>query len=118
MEPGRLAIAYANAWVAHDVDAIVALLTDDVVITTPHGTRISGATAVREWVAGFFASGAIVDDWTVRCLVTGEARAGYEWTFSRTIDCDRRSFDGASILTVRDGKIATLSEYRREPQTP
>lgn len=114
MATGRLAIAYANAWVEHDVDAIVALVTDDVVITTPTGTRIVGADAVRDWATGFFASGAVVDDWTVRSLVTSDDRAAYEWTFSRTIDCDRRSFDGASVLTARDGKIATLSEYRRE----
>jgi ketosteroid isomerase-like protein len=113
-----LAIAYANAWMESDVDAIVGLVTDDAVITTPHGTRIVGADAVREWATGFFATGAVVDDWTIRSLIADDTRAGYEWTFTRTIDCDRRSFDGASLLTARDGKIASLSEYRREPQKP
>ncbi len=49
----RLVASYGDAWFAHDVDAIVALVSDDVVfhnLTTDE--RVEGIEAFRAQVAG------------------------------------------------------------------
>ena len=50
--PVDLARAYAAAMAAKDLDALDALLTDDVCVVTPKGKLLSGVEAVKAYYAG------------------------------------------------------------------
>lgn len=122
--PGRSEVtteflqAFADAWNRHDIDAIMAAMTDDCVFEASGGpdvtgTRYVGRDAVR---AGF------VDVWTnfpdahwggARHFVQGH-RGVSEWTFTGTrLDGARFEVHGCDLFTFRDGKIALKNSYRK-----
>ena len=103
---------YRAAWLAHDVDRIVALVGDDVVyenLTT--GVRVEGADAFRTHVvetherwpdftfdehAFYVAADTGVSEWTAR--VTAPDGRLLEW-------------DGVDIVTCRDGRVVRNAVY-------
>ncbi len=103
---------YRRAWLAHDVDAIVALVSDDVVfhnLTT--GERVEGAEAFRAYVV------ATHDRWPD---FTFEEHAFYlaagtgvsEWTARATAPDGRRlEWDGVDIVNCRDGRVVRNAVY-------
>lgn len=104
---------FNDAFNRHDVDAVMALMTDDAVFEStnpPDGERHQGAAAVRAaWEAFFVASpDARFDAEEVigagdRCVV----RWRYTWT-----EGDRpRHVRGVDVLRVRDGKVAEKLAY-------
>ena len=115
--------AFAEAFNRHDADALMSFMTEDCVFDASagsdvHGTRYSGAQAVR---AGY------IDVWktfpdahwaNARHLVQGD-RGISEWTFTGTrADGARVEVNGCDVFTFRDGKIAVKNSYRknRPPQ--
>lgn len=110
--------AFAEAWNRHDVDAIMAFMTEDCIFESSAGpdvwgTRFVGREAVR---AGF------VDVWTnfpdahwgnARHFVQGD-RGVSEWTFTGTrADGSRVEVNGCDLFTFRDGRIALKDSYRK-----
>jgi ketosteroid isomerase-like protein len=106
------------AWNAHDVEAAMALMTEDCVweITRgaePHGTLFSGSTAVRAAIANAFKAIPDIryesigscfgsDHVVMELLVTGTLADG---TPARFHACD--------VLTLRDGRISAKRSYRK-----
>jgi steroid delta-isomerase-like uncharacterized protein len=118
----ELAIArlqdFADAFNRHDVDAIMALMTDDCVFQASAGPdecgqRFEGRDAVRA---------AFVDVWTTfpdahwggaRHFVCGD-RGVSEWTFTGTrADGARVAVLGCDLFHFRDGRIAVKNSYRK-----
>jgi ketosteroid isomerase-like protein len=103
---------YRAAWLAHDIDGIVALVAADVVyenVTT--GVRVEGADAFRAHVvetherwpdftfdehAFHVAADTGVSEWTAR--VTAPDGRRLEW-------------DGVDIVTCRDGRVVRNAVY-------
>jgi steroid delta-isomerase-like uncharacterized protein len=109
---------FADAWNRHDIDALMAFMTDDCVFESSAGpdacgTRYVGRAAVR---AGFAAVWMTFPDahWgNARHFVCGE-RGVSEWTFTGTrSDGTRVEVDGCDLFTFRDGKIALKNSYRK-----
>jgi ketosteroid isomerase-like protein len=108
----RLLDEYRAAWLAHDIDRVVALVGDDVVyenLTT--GVRVEGADAFRAHVVetherwpdftfdehAFYVDGDTgVSEWTVRVAAPDDRRL--EW-------------DGVDIVTCRDGRVVRNVVY-------
>lgn len=102
---------FSDVFNTHDVDGIMALMTDDVVFENtsppPDGERYEGQEAVRGFWEGFFASSPharfeaedifATDD---RCLV----RWVYHWS-------DTGHIRGVDVFKTRDGKIAEKLSY-------
>ena len=109
---------YADAWNRHDVDAIMALMTDDCVFEASAGPEVAGARYVgREAVRNAFAEvWATFPDahWGgARHFVCGE-RGVSEWTFTGTrADGARFEVHGCDLFTFEDGKIALKNSYRK-----
>jgi steroid delta-isomerase-like uncharacterized protein len=109
---------FNTVWNGHDLEGILAMMTDDVVFEAsfgkdPWGTRVTGKPAVRRFLQEMFeripdvrwdeirhfATPAQV---TVEWLTTGTPRAGSPY-----------KVEGCDILTIRDGKIAAKRSYRK-----
>ena len=109
---------FNTVWNGHDVDGILAMMTEDVVFEAsfgkePWGARVTGKPALREFLRDMFER---VPDirWdeiqhfacpelaTVEWLTTGTPRGGV-----------RYEVQGCDILALRDGKIAAKRSYRK-----
>jgi uncharacterized protein (TIGR02246 family) len=73
--------AFAAAMNAGDVDAIVSLITADVVMMPPGAPPVRGVDAVRATFDGVFAAVALHETWTSEELViAGAGELAYDWS--------------------------------------
>jgi steroid delta-isomerase-like uncharacterized protein len=109
---------FAAAWNRHDIEALMAFMTEDCVFEASAGpdvcgTRYVGSEAVR---AGFAEVWSIFPDahWgDAQHFVCG-ARGVSEWTFTGTrADGTRVEVHGCDLFTFRSGKIALKNSYRK-----
>lgn len=116
--------AFADAWNRHDIDGLMACVTDDCIFETVSGaevfgTRHQGYDAVR---AAFAQAWQTFPDarWANgRHFVSGD-RGLSEWTFSGTAaDGSRVVANGCDVFTFRDGRIAVKNAFRKaRPPVP
>lgn len=100
-------------WNEHDLDAIMATYTDDVVFHnhTAGEAPIVGVAAVRAHIGGIF------ERWpdmrfSSRSLYTSAAFCVSEWTARATTREGRRiEWDGVDVFPIRDGLIARKDVY-------
>jgi uncharacterized protein (TIGR02246 family) len=100
---------FGAAWNAHDLDAALALCTDDVVFEStgpaPDGQRSKGRAEVRAaWTAIFDNTDALFT--TEDLFVTGD-RAVTTWTY----DWGDGHVRGVDVMRVRDGRVAEKFSY-------
>jgi uncharacterized protein (TIGR02246 family) len=98
----------------HDVAAMMAVLTEDVVWETtqpPDGERHVGQAAVRAAGEAFFASSSNAVFETEEIVALGD-RAVSRWLF-RWVDAEGKPghVRGVDLLRVRDGKVAEILSY-------
>ena len=102
---------YIAGWRAHDVAAILATLTPGCVVIESFGPIYRGHDRVARWVSTWLAEDGHVIDWTVRDLRSSLESETAEWTFRYTWRGEEKSFEGASIAKLHDGKLSYLREY-------
>jgi ketosteroid isomerase-like protein len=94
----------------HDVDAVMALMTDDVVFENtsppPDGERYEGQAAVRGFWERFFAGSPNARFETEDTFAAGD-RALVRWRYSWGDGHIR----GVDVFRVRDGKVAEKLSY-------
>jgi uncharacterized protein (TIGR03086 family) len=98
---------FNEAFARHDVDAVMALMTDDCVFedtSSPHGHRHQGQQAVRAVWEHLFAGRPRFA--TEEGVVCGD-RATYRWRY----DFDGGSIRGIDLFRVTDGKVAEKLAY-------
>jgi len=109
---------HCAAWNAHDIDALMALITDDCVFEAsagpaPHGARYAGRAAVR---AAFLAVWETFPDaqWEESRHSVAGGRGFSEWTFRGTRrDGVRVEVRGLDVLELRGGLIARKDTFRK-----
>ena len=101
--------AFGAAWAAHDLDAALALVTDDCVFDAtgpaPDGTRAEGKAAIREAWAPIFADTASRFE-PEETFAAGD-RVVQRWRYSWTDGHIR----GVDVMRVRDGLVAEKLSY-------
>jgi ketosteroid isomerase-like protein len=101
---------FNEAFNRHDVDAVMALMTDDVIFDNtspqPDGERFEGQSAVRDFWAQFFASSPNAQFDAEEIVVMGD-RACVRWRYSWGDGHIR----GIDLFRVRDGKVAEKLSY-------
>ena len=112
---------YSDAWNRHDIDRIMALMTEDCVFEPGggperYGTRYQGQAAVRE---------RFIEVWTdipdVRFdnaihFVQGDYGCS-EWTIvGTTRDGTPLEIDGCDLFTFENGKIKSKRSYLKDRQ--
>jgi ketosteroid isomerase-like protein len=109
---------FNRVWNAHDVDGILAMMTDDVIFEAsfgkdPWGTRVVGAAALRQFLGEMFAR---IPDvrWDETRHFACPEHAVVEWLTTGTPKgSPRYEVEGCDILTLREGKIAAKRSYRK-----
>jgi ketosteroid isomerase-like protein len=105
-------------WNGHDLDGILAMMTDDVVFEAsfgkdPWGARVVGRTAVREFLEDMFRRIPDVRWDEIRHFACPEL-AVVEWLTTGTPRGGTRyEVQGCDVLALRGGKIAAKRSYRK-----
>jgi len=115
--------AYVAAWNAHDSAKAADYFADKVVYYDASvGKPVEGKEAAKTGVIDNFLNAAPDAKWEIKGepVVQGD-RVGFEWEFSGTNTGDwgdgtkatgkHFDFTGASMFSIKDGKIATQSDY-------
>jgi len=109
-DPITVAEAFAAAWDAQDLEAVLALVTDDCAFESArpgaNGPRVEGREALRQvWAPSFEPSSA-----TMETESTFAAEGGRVVQLWRFVDGDR-VVRGVDVLRVRDGRICEKLGY-------
>ncbi len=111
--------AFAAAWNAHDVDALMGFMTEDCVFESSAGpdacgTRFVGREAVRASYAAVWQ--AIPDArWNNPVHFISGDRGLSEWIFTGTRpDGGRIEVTGCDVFTFRGDKIVVKNSYRKQ----
>ena len=109
---------YGEAWNGHDLDGILAMMTDDVVFEAsfgkdPWGARVVGQAAVREFLEDMFRRIPDVRWDEIRHFACPEL-AVVEWLTTGTPRAGTRyEVQGCDVLALRNGKISAKRSYRK-----
>ena len=116
--------AFSDAWNRHDVDALMAFMSDDCVFQSAGGPDACGARhvgpeAVRKAFAAAWATLPDAQWRNSRHVVHGDFGVS-QWTFTGTAaDGTRVETDGVDLFTFRNGKIALKNSFRKaRPNLP
>lgn len=97
-----------------DLEAVMALVTDDIVwetTTPPDGIRVRGREDVRREVAAFFASSPALRFEEEELVVVGD-RAVLTWKYHwKDAEGNPGHVRGVDLIRVRDGKVAETIAY-------
>ena len=105
---------FNEAFNRHDVDAVMAAMTDDCVFEStapPFGERHEGPRAVRAAWDDFFASTPTAHFDSEDVIATGD-RCVVQWRFTwKNDDGTTGTVRGVDVIRVRDGKVAEKFAY-------
>jgi ketosteroid isomerase-like protein len=108
-EIATLLTEFGRAWNDHDLDAALALTTDDIAFEStgpaPDGVRSEGRAAVREAWEPIFADPSSHFD-SEELIIDGD-RVAQCWTYR----WDGGHVRGIDVFRVRDGKVAEKLSY-------
>ena len=112
MEMLDLAIQYGKAWAARDLDAIMALHTEDTIfqIHADDGAPATGSSAVREAFGAVLARSPDLRFERKR-VSFGDAHFVSEYVMSGTVDGKHFVCDGVDVIAVKDGRVARKDSY-------
>jgi taurine dehydrogenase small subunit len=116
----RLLIEHINAWNAHDLDRLMALLSDDCVFdasggSSVHGQRFEGRGAVRDAFATVFDRMPDAHWGDGQPYTLGPDHYVSTWNLTGTLsDGSRLEVDGCDFLTVREGLIKRKHSFRKQ----
>ena len=106
--------AFNTAFNRHDIDAVMALMTDDVVFETtgpaPDGKRCVGQTEVRAAWEEFFAASP-TDAFTAEEIFATGDRCVVRWRYEWDAADPTAHVRGVDVIRVRDGKVAEKLAY-------
>jgi ketosteroid isomerase-like protein len=110
--------SFADAFNAHDVNAIMSHMTDDCVFEASagpdfDGEKFSGQQQVKEAFEKVFESFSDAHWGSPKHFISGD-RGFTEWIFTGTkSDGTKVEVTGCDLFTFKDGKIAIKNSYRK-----
>jgi taurine dehydrogenase small subunit len=113
--------SFADAFNAHDLDAIMSYMTDDCVFEASagpdfNGEKFSGQKQVRKAFEDVFASFPDAHWGNAKHFISGN-RGFSEWFFTGTkLNGSKVEITGCDLFTFKDGKIAIKNSYRKNRQ--
>ncbi len=111
IETQEVAARYGAAWAAHDLDAIIAMHTDDTVFHLHGGSEPTmGLDPTRESFAATFAQSPDIRFEKSRVYI-GDGHFVSEYQMSGSTEGKRFVCDGVDVIVVEDGRIARKDTY-------
>jgi hypothetical protein len=111
VEVQELAVRYGEAWAGHDLDAVMAMHTDDTVFHLHGGAEpASGRDATREAFAAALAQWPDIRFERKRVHI-GEGHFVSEYEMSATSDGHLITCDGVDVIAVDGGLVARKDTY-------
>jgi ketosteroid isomerase-like protein len=111
VEIQELAARYGAAWAAHDLDAIMAMHTDDTVFHLHGGAEPAvGRAATREAFAAAAAQSPDIRFEKTRVYI-GADHFVSEYEMSGSSEGKRFTCDGVDVVAVTEGRIARKDTY-------
>lgn len=110
--------SFADAFNAHDIEAIMSHMTEDCVFEASagpevNGEKFTGQAQVKKAFEIVFATFPDARWNNPRHFISGD-RGFSEWTFTGTkTDGTKVEVTGCDIFTFKDGKIAIKNSYRK-----
>ena len=105
---------FNDAFNKHDVEAVMALMTDDCILENtnpaPDGTRLKGAEAVKAYWISFFTKNPDAY-FEAEDVFAHEDRCVVRWIYRKTKDGNPWHLRGVDVFKVRDGKVAEKLAY-------
>ena len=105
---------FNEAFNRHDVDAIMALMTDDCIFENtspfPDGARYQGGATVRRFWQMFFQNSPTALFETEDVFAAGD-RCVVLWVYRKTKDGKPWHLRGIDVFRVRDGKVSEKLSY-------
>lgn len=105
---------FNDAFNRHDVDAVMAAMTDDCVFENtsppPEGARFVGATAVREYWEKLFLNSPNATFEAEDIFAAGD-RCLVCWIYRKTKDGKPWHLRGVDVFRVRNGKVSEKFSY-------
>jgi ketosteroid isomerase-like protein len=105
---------FNEAFNRHDVDAVMALMTDDCVFDStrppPDGERIEGQARVRAFWEEFFRRSPRARFEAEEIFATGD-RCVVRWTYHWVRDGNPGHVRGVDLFRVREGRVAEKLSY-------
>lgn len=105
---------FNEAFNRHDVDAVMNAMTEDCVFENtsprPDGTRVEGASAVREFWTSFFAANPDAFFEAEDIFAEGD-RCTVRWIYRKTKDGQPWHLRGVDVFKVKDGKVCEKLSY-------
>lgn len=114
MEPAEALRAFGERLASGEAGGAASLFTEDAAYAEPPAHTFTGRAALSDFIAEFAARHHDVSFTVTRLLVAPdglEAAALWRWAYTRDADGQRRAFEGACFLTMRDGLIASWQGY-------
>ncbi|MCB1757468.1 MAG: nuclear transport factor 2 family protein [Gammaproteobacteria bacterium] len=108
-----------EAFNRHDLDGVLALMTDDIVFegaagNEAYGARFSGHDEVGKAFSGVWQTFPDVQ-WANHSHFAADGLGVSQWTLVGTREDGKRiEADGVDLFTFRDGKIASKKAFRKE----
>ena len=113
-DPLTIVGQFNDAFNRHDVDAIMAMMTEDCVFENtrpaPDGTRYVGQEAVRAFWQLFFANSPQAR-FEFTDLFAADDRAVVRWTYHWVKNDTAGHVRGVDVFRIRDGKVAEKLSY-------
>jgi ketosteroid isomerase-like protein len=112
--------SFLKAWNDHDVNAVMALMTDDCIFEASFGnqvwgTRYEGSEEIETGVKTIFNTIPNIHWEKIRHFIC-EDHVVVEWLTTGTrSDGTEFEVQGCDILTIRNGKISAKRAYRKCP---
>jgi len=111
-------VGFANAFNAHDVNAILSFMANDCIFLASagpdaYGEKFEGREAVKKAFEDVFKTYPDAHWGNVTYFIAGN-RTVTEWLFTGTkADGSRVEVSGCDLCTFRDGKIVLKNSYRK-----
>ena len=114
-DPAEIVRRFQDAWNAHDVDAVMGMMTGDCVFEStgpaPNGERVAGHEAMRRFWTQFFEESPRATIEIEELFACGD-RATMRWRYRWGDPSDRAgSVRGVDVYRLRDGRIAEKLSY-------
>jgi ketosteroid isomerase-like protein len=105
---------FNDAFNRHDLDAVMAAMTDDALFESPwpppDGGRVEGSAEMRAYWEKFFANNPDARFDAEEIFAAGD-RCTVRWLYRKTKDGSPWHLRGIDVFRVRDGKVAAKLAY-------